>query len=116
MALPAIVGIPALVQFLIKILEWIVAKFAARVTTRLATSLAWVTFYLGLLVALAATFSAIIAGISMAMPADLARGVSLIKPRNLEACIGAIYAAKVAMWVFQQKKQLMDWEQMRRFI
>lgn len=116
MAAPALLGIPLLVNFLIKVVEWIAAKFAARVTMRLAASLAWITFYIGLLVALAATFSLIISGISTALPSDLAQGIAMVKPSNLEPCVAAIYSAKVAMWVFQQKKQLLEWEQMRRFI
>ncbi|XKE46023.1 DUF5455 family protein [Halomonas organivorans] len=110
MALPAIIGVNAVIGFLIKVVEWIVAKFAARITMKLAVSLAWVTFYIGLLLAMAATFGALLAGISMTLPASLAEGLALVKPDNFEACIGAILSAKVTVWVFEQKRQLITWE------
>lgn len=118
MAVPAlaVAGVTAIANVVIKVVEWLVTKFAARFTARLAGTLAWTAVYIGLLVALAGTFSLLISGISMALPADLAQGISMIKPSNLEACIAAVYSAKVAMWVFQHKKQLIEWEQMRRFI
>ena len=116
MAAPAFIGFLPLLNFFIRILEWIFTKVAARFTVRLAASIAWITFYIALLTALAVTFTVILAAISIALPSDLERGMAMIKPSNLEACIGAIYAAKLSMWVFHQKKQIIDWEQMRPFI
>lgn len=116
MAVPAVIGVTAILNFLIKIVEWFVSKFAARFTARLAASLGWATFYIALLLGLAGTISLIISGISTALPSDLAQGIGMIKPANFEACVAAIYSAKVAMWVFYHKKQLIEWEQMRRFI
>ncbi|WP_337133538.1 DUF5455 family protein [Staphylococcus aureus] len=116
MAVPAVIGVTAILNFLIKLVEWVVAKFAARFTARLAASLGWATFYIALLAGLAGTISLIISGVSTALPSDLAQGIAMIKPANFEACVAAIYSAKVAMWVFHHKKQLIEWEQMRRFI
>ncbi|MFC3282843.1 DUF5455 family protein [Litchfieldella rifensis] len=112
--MPALLAaaVSALMTFILKIVEWLVAKYALYVTARLATSLAWVTFYIALLVALAATFSAILSAIEVALPGDLAQGMAMVKPANFEACVAAIYGSKIAMWIFQQKKQLIDWERM----
>lgn len=116
MALPAIIGIPALVSFLVKVTEWIVAKFAARFTMRAAQSIAWVTLYIALVAAMAGSLALIISGISMAMPSEVARGIGLVKPSNFEACIAALYGAKLTVWVFEQKAKMIEWEQMRGFI
>lgn len=98
---------------LVKLLDWILSKFAGRFAGRLATSLGWITFYVAMLTALASVLVGLVAGISTSLPADLARGFALVKPNNLELCISALYSAKVAMWVFRQKKQLLEWEQSR---
>lgn len=113
MALPALLGMGAVISFFSRVLEWFVTRIASRFTSRLAGMLVWSTLYITLLVALAATFALIINGISASLPAELANGMGAVKPNNLEACIAAIYSSKVAMWVFQQKKQLIDWEQGR---
>ncbi|WP_251978748.1 DUF5455 family protein [Salinicola avicenniae] len=101
---------------LVKILDWILSKFAGRLAGRLATSLGWITFYIAMLAALAGVIAALVAGLSTTLPSDLARGLALVKPRNLEVCISAIYSTKVALWVFRQKKQILEWEQMRSFV
>jgi len=113
MALPAMLGMGALIAFVTRILEWIVTRIASRVTNRLAGILIWTTLYISLLVGLAVTFSAIISGISASLPNELSQGIAAIKPNNFEACMSAIYGSKVAVWVFQQKRQLIDWEQGR---
>lgn len=113
MALPAMLGMGAIMAFVTRIIEWIVTRIASRFTSRLAGILVWTTLYLSLLVGLAVTFSAIISGISASLPSDLAQGIGAIKPNNFEACMAAIYSSKVAVWVFQQKRQLIDWEQGR---
>ncbi|MBL1266889.1 MAG: DUF5455 family protein [Halomonas sp.] len=116
MALPALLGMGALISFITRIVEWVVTRIASRFTSRLAGVLVWTTLYITLLVALASTFALIINSINASLPADLANGMGAVKPDNLEACIAAIYSSKVAMWVFQQKKQLIDWEQGRPVI
>jgi len=113
MALPALLGTGALIGFFTRIVEWFVTRIAARFTNRLAGILVWTTLYLSLLVGLAVTFVAIINGVSASLPSDLAQGIGAIKPDNFEACMAAIYSSKVAVWVFQQKRQLIDWEQGR---
>lgn len=113
MAAPVILGLSALGTLLTRFLEWMFKTFAERVAGRLAASLIWIGLYIALLVGLAATFSLILGGITATLPPDLAQGMGMIKPPNLEACVAAIYSSKVAMWVFQQKKQLIDWEQQR---
>lgn len=113
MALPALLGVGALIATFQKAIEWIITRIASRFTSRLAGALTWTTLYITLLAALASTFVLIINGISASLPSDLAHGIGLVKPDNLEACVAAIYSSKVAMWVFQQKKQLIDWEQGR---
>ncbi|WP_018918889.1 DUF5455 family protein [Vreelandella zhanjiangensis] len=113
MALPALLGVGAIVGFFTRILEWLVSRVASRFTSRLAGMLVWTTLYLTLLAALATTFALIINGINASLPSELANGMAAVKPDNLEGCIAAIYSSKVAMWVFQQKKQLIDWEQGR---
>lgn len=116
MALPALLGMGALISFASRALEWLITRIASRFTNRLAGALIWTTLYITLLVGLASTFALIINGISASLPSDLAHGIGLVKPDNLEACVAAIYSSKVAMWVFQQKKQLIDWEQGRPVI
>lgn len=114
MAAPlAFAGVTALANVLVKVVEWIVSKFAARFTVRMATSLGWIAFYIALLVGLGATFTAIISGISASLPGDLAAGLGMVKPANFEACVAAIYSAKIAMWVFHHKRQIIEWEQLR---
>ncbi|WP_447554034.1 DUF5455 family protein [Vreelandella sp. EE22] len=113
MALPAMLGIGALMGFASRIIEWVVTRVASRFTSRLAGILVWTTLYISLLVGLAVTFTAIINGISATLPTELSNGIAAVKPNNFEACISAIYGSKVAMWVFQQKRQLIDWEQGR---
>ena len=113
MALPAVLGVGALISTFQKAIEWVVSRFAKNTTNRLAGILVWTTLYLSLLVGLAATFVAIISGLSASLPSDLAQGIGAIKPDNFEACMAAIYSSKVAVWVFQQKRQLIDWEQGR---
>lgn len=113
MALPALLGMGAIIGFFSRVLEWLITRIASRFTSRLAGMLVWTTLYITLLVALASTFALIINGINASLPSDLANGMGAVKPNNLEACIAAIYSSKVAMWVFQQKKQLIDWEQGR---
>lgn len=112
MAAPVMLGLPVIMGFLLKLLEWIVAKFVAVMSARMAMSLAWVTFYIALLSALALAMSAIVTGLSGTLPSDLAQGFGMVKPGNFEACVAAIYSAKITMWVFHQKKQLIDWERM----
>ncbi|WP_404464036.1 DUF5455 family protein [Vreelandella aquamarina] len=116
MALPALLGMGALISFFTRIVEWFVTRIAARFTNRLAGILVWTTLYISLLVGLAVTFSAIISGISTSLPNDLSQGIAAIKPNNFEAYMSAIYGSKVAVWVFQQKRQLIDWEQGRPVI
>ncbi|WP_447043557.1 DUF5455 family protein [Vreelandella sp. H-I2] len=113
MALPALLGMGAIISFFSRALEWFITRIASRFTNRLAGALIWTTLYITLLVGLGVTFAAIISTISTTLPADLAQGIGAIKPNNFEGCIAAIYSSKVAMWVFQQKKQLIDWEQGR---
>lgn len=113
MALPALLGMGAIISFFTRVVEWFVTRIASRFTSRLAGILVWTTLYITLLIALASTFALIINGISASLPSELAAGMGAVKPDNLEACIAAIYSSKVAMWVFQQKKQLIDWEQGR---
>lgn len=113
MALPAVIGISAVISFFSRVIEWFVTRIASRFSNRLAGIIIWTTLYIALLTALAVTFSTIISGISASLPSDLAAGMGAVKPNNFEACIAAIYSSKVAMWVFQQKKQLIDWEQGR---
>jgi predicted PurR-regulated permease PerM len=113
MALPALLGMGALMGFVTRIIEWFVTRIAARFTNRLAGILVWTTLYISLLVGLAVTFSAIISGLSTSLPNELSQGIAAIKPNNFEACMSAIYGSKVAVWVFQQKRQLIDWEQGR---
>lgn len=113
MALPALLGMGALISVITRIVEWLVTRIASRFTSRLAGMLVWTTMYITLLVTLASTFALIISGISASLPSELANGMGAVKPDNLEGCIAAIYSSKVAMWVFQQKKQLIDWEQGR---
>tara|TARA_B100000378_G_scaffold135000_1_gene109050 strand:- start:212 stop:541 length:330 start_codon:yes stop_codon:yes gene_type:complete len=101
---------------LIKLLDWILSKFAVRFAGRVATTLGWMTFYVAMLTALAVLVGTIITGLSATLPSDLAKGIALVKPGNLEICISAIYSTKVALWVFRQKKQFLEWEQMRKYI
>ncbi len=103
----------ALIGFVTRIVEWFVTRIAARFTNRLTGILVWTTLYISLLVGLAVTFSAIISGLSTSLPNELSQGIAAIKPNNFEACMSAIYGSKVAVWVFQQKRQLIDWEQGR---
>ncbi|NWO04563.1 MAG: DUF5455 family protein [Alteromonadaceae bacterium] len=113
MALPALLGMGAVIGFFSRALEWLIARIASRFTNRLAGILVWTTLYITLLVALAGTLAAIINGLSASLPSELAQGIGAIKPTNFEACMAAIYSSKIAVWVFQQKKQLIDWEQGR---
>lgn len=113
MALPAVLGVGALITTFQKAIEWVVSRFAKSTTNRLVGILVWTTLYVSLLTGLALTFIAIINGISATLPTDLAQGIGAIKPDNFEACMAAIYSSKVAVWVFQQKRQLIDWEQGR---
>ncbi|SES03367.1 hypothetical protein SAMN04487958_1062 [Vreelandella subterranea] len=113
MALPALLGMGAIIGFFSRVLEWLITRIAARFTNRLAGMLVWTTLYITLLVALGGTLAAIINGLSATLPSELAQGIGAIKPNNFEACMAAIYSSKIAMWVFQQKKQLIDWEQGR---
>lgn len=113
MALPALLGVGALISTFQKAIEWVVSRFAKSTTNRLTGILIWTTLYISLLVGLAVTFSAIISGISTSLPNELSQGIAAIKPNNFEACMSAIYGSKVAVWVFQQKRQLIDWEQGR---
>jgi len=43
MALPAMLGMGAVIAFVTRILEWIVTRIASRVTNRLAGILIWTT-------------------------------------------------------------------------
>ncbi|QNI02012.1 minor coat protein [Halomonas sp. SH5A2] len=113
MALPALLGMGAIIGFFSRVLEWFITRIAARFTNRLAGMLVWTTLYITLLVALGGTLAAIINGLSATLPSELAQGIGAIKPNNFEACMAAIYSSKIAVWVFQQKKQLIDWEQGR---
>lgn len=107
MALPAIVGISWLAGILIKVLAWVTSKYALRLGARLAAGLAWVTMYLAMLVALAAVFGGILVGVVSVMPPSLGNGIAYIKPANFEFLMGAYFSARSALWIFNQKKELM---------
>jgi hypothetical protein len=53
---------------------------------------------------LTATFVAVVhgllAGISHTMPSAMANAFALFMPDNLSACISAVFAAKVARWIY----------------
>lgn len=108
-------GIRPLMRLLAKLVEAIIGKLATRFTRRAATTLTFIGLYMALLAGLAATFAGILAGIQVAMPADLASAVGYVKPPNFEMCLSAIFSAKVARWVYDHKTTLLEWQQRTLF-
>lgn len=110
MALPAILGVGAITGLITSLVSKLVTKLAAAFTKDAAVMLAIISAYIALLVALASLIASLLSGISVALPPELSQGLGMFKPDNFEICISAIYSTKIALWVFNQKKQFLDWQ------
>ncbi len=108
MAVPVLLGIPAIIAFFTNAFGKIFEFFARRFTAGVALQLAWVAAYAALVVALAATFVTLIAGISVAMPAPISSGIGLINPGNVEICMSAYFSARLAVWLYDHKVKVLD--------
>ena len=110
MAVPALLGVGAITGLITAIVSKIAEWLAEYLSKKAALAIAIISAYVALLVGLAMTISTILGGIATALPGDLAQGIAMIAPSNFSACVSAIYSTKVAIWVYDQKKQLLDWQ------
>lgn len=105
----------ALVGFIATLVGKLFAKFTERLAKNAAATVLLVSAYIALLLGLAATISAILSGINATLPADLANGISMFKPDNLEESLSAYIAAKVAIWIYQSKRKFLEWQSERSY-
>lgn len=108
--------IATIVTFIASLVASVVAKFTARAVKNIAAGVILVSAYLALVVALAGVIAMILGGLQQAMPAELSHGVGMVKPDNFEGCVAAILSTKVALWVYNTKRNFLEWQAMRRFV
>lgn len=108
MAAPAIIGIPWLAGVLSTFIVSVTAFFASRISRRLAQLAAWLALYISMLTALSLVFVGIAKTVHVAMPDSLAVGIYTFLPSNLEVCASAYISARVALWVYKQKNQVVQ--------
>lgn len=106
----------ALISFIVSIVAKVIAKFAGKAAKNIAAGVILVAAYVSLLAALAGVIALILNGLQYAIPPDLAKPIGMVKPDNFEACIAAILSTKVALWVYNTKRNFLEWQAMRKFV
>lgn len=79
--------------------------FAAYVSKKVALTAAALASFAALTAAFAAAVKALITTIIWTLPDWAAAGAGLFLPPNLAACLGALFAARVARWIYEYHVQ-----------
>ncbi len=103
MAIPVI---PAIVAWLLSLVGSVVGFFASVFTARVALATAGVAGIIALALILKTALDTAMSGLLVAYPGGYwATGLGLL-PDNVNECIGAIIAARLAAWIYAWKVQL----------
>lgn len=92
---------PLLGTLLVNIGGALVAWFARFAAQRMAFYAAAVALVVGAFLVLKAAIAAIVAGLNLAIPPDLATAMTWIVPPVLDDCIGASLAAELAIAIYK---------------
>lgn len=78
------------------------ASVGQYISAKLLIVVAAIAAFVAMLAALTVLFNAALVSISMTMPSEFTWGLGLI-PSNVPACVSAIIAGRLAIWLFQVK-------------
>lgn len=108
MALPVILGMPFIIGVAIKIIEWLITKFAVFFTKRGALISAYITFFFAAMASLVSIITGLMSGIVASMPEQIAQGLMYVKPDNLELVLTTYFSVRIALWVWYQQNRVMQ--------
>lgn len=91
----------ALAAFLAGLFGSLVAWLAKYIGKRIAIAAAGIAALAAVTSATWATVSAAISGVLVAMPPEVGIAADLFLPTNLLACIAAVFANRVVIWVYK---------------
>ena len=101
---------PLLATFLGGLFASLVEFLTKYVTKRLAIFIALIAALVALLTATIASLNALIAGISLALPAFINDAMSWLVPSNLDDCIAIAVSAKVIVWVASWQAKVLEYK------
>jgi predicted PurR-regulated permease PerM len=110
MPAPAIIGIPFLASVAGGFVAYLLDFFMQFFTKRVAIIFAAVTAIAALTAGLFAAITSLISGLYVSLPPDLAQGVRMIAPSNLEACLTAIASGHVARYVYEWQVKVIQYK------
>jgi len=90
-----------------------ITTFLAQYLTKLvAQKAAGVVLFLSLTSAFLLSMKAIVTGLAMAVPPEMALAIGWFMPSNFLVCVSAYASASVATWVYTQKTRIIKrWSQ-----
>lgn len=94
-------SIPVLASWIGSFLAAVVGFLAQYISRKLALTLALVATVVALTSAFVLVVNTTLLAIRIALPLELATGISLIIPHNAEECIAAIGATLLARWAYE---------------
>lgn len=100
--------IPALAGFLGGIFGNIASFLASFFTKKVATQITIGTSVVGVTITLWASFSLILASLSIFVPDYVSTGLSMVIPPNASFCVSAVLSAKVIRWVWIWKVHFIE--------
>lgn len=98
-----------LAAWFLKLFTGIAALFAARLGRRAAVATAALVLFIGITGAFLAAMKAFLIGIVVVLnvPPEFMAGWAAVAPHNLEACIAAMFGARLLDWAYNLNKDIM---------
>lgn len=100
MPFPVILGIPWLAAVLGGLFSGLIVFFAKYLSKRLALTAAFIAASIALFSVFFAACFGLLSAISVAAPPEISIAIRFFLPSNTDVCVGAIFAAKTARWVY----------------
>jgi hypothetical protein len=100
MPVPFALALPALAGWIGSFFTALVTFFAAFLTKRIALIAAAITAIVAVTGSFIVAVNMLVAGIYVALPPELAIGISWVWPDNATACIGAVTSAHLLRWAY----------------
>lgn len=99
----------AIANWLLKLFTGIAAYFASSLGRQAAVVTAAITLFIGLTAAFLAAMKVFLTGVIVVLevPPEFVAGWAAVAPSNLEACIAAMFGARLLDWAYNLNKDMM---------
>ncbi|RNL67199.1 DUF5455 family protein [Zhongshania marina] len=110
MAIPVLAGIPWLAGVIGGVFSALFAYIANFVTKRLAVSVAVVSVIIAVTTAFFVAVNAIVSGITIVAPPEVAIAAGLVVPSNATLCVSSYMSALLLRWAYQWNVKILQYK------